>query len=232
MLSVLGNQTSFAIDGFQCLDRVLTEAHIEELQRLVDRGLKHTFAVSGTKGILRIPVISRLAGQPEVRQIATTLLGSTAFCVRANLYNFSSTCARSEPWHQDTALPVKDAAAVPGFGPFSLVDGVRWVRAPENFLLATVTMFLSLDGLSTDSAGLCFIAGTHQSLILDDRERMALVTELPTTFAQIHRGGALVMSPLVLHRFQPVLSSKPCRLIELTFAACELPDGLEWNERV
>jgi hypothetical protein len=232
MFSVLGSQASFMANGFQISDRLLTEALIEALQNLVDRGLKHTLAVSGTKGILRIPLISRLVALPELRIVASTALQAPAFCVRANLFDFSAQNAKPIPWHQDHTIPVKRPAQVEGFGPFTWVDGVCFAKAPPTVMSKLAVIYVSLDGMGENSPVLKLIPGSHVESIASESDKTRYVSENASIVPEIGRGGALVMSPLILHCQQVVESENPCRHIELMFAAADLPGGLEWNERL
>jgi hypothetical protein len=47
----------------------------------------------------------------------------------------------------------------------------------------------------------------------------------------VPRGGVLLMRPLLLHASQKATRPARRRVIHLEYAACDLPSGLDWNER-
>jgi hypothetical protein len=48
----------------------------------------------------------------------------------------------------------------------------------------------------------------------------------------VPKGGALIMRPLLLHASSACAIPKSRRVIHLEFASAELPQGLDWNDKV
>lgn len=78
------------------------------------------------------------------------------------------------------------------------------------------------------------IAGTHNRGRLSAKEikEIAVLAKENALTCCIPQGGALLMRPMLLHASSRCDTPMPRRVIHLEFAAAELPEGLEWGERV
>jgi phytanoyl-CoA dioxygenase PhyH len=73
--------------------------------------------------------------------------------------------------------------------------------------------------------------GSHKRGRLSSEQVLTLEKE-SSVLCGVPQGGALLMRPLLLHASSACVTPKPRRVIHLEFAAEELPDGLEWYDRV
>jgi hypothetical protein len=75
------------------------------------------------------------------------------------------------------------------------------------------------------------IAGSHSAGRLSG-ERISTWSKEESVTCTVPRGGALVMRPLLLHASSASAITKSRRVIHLEFAAAELPQGLNWYDKV
>jgi hypothetical protein len=225
-------QAGYSADGFQVFDRLLTEATLEGAQNLVDRALQHIDVATRSRGILRVPIISSLARLPEVRSIASSVLGGEAYCVEAELIDASAKGARDMPWRQEFTLPFRAQVSSPEFGPWTQIDGVWIARAPRWLLASTTKIVLSLDERWDEDAPDHLIPGSHVEQFPDESSKLTRVRRGPVASPQPPRGGALAMSPLILHARRAQIGAWPMRQVVLRFATGALPGGLQWSEKV
>src|SRR5260370_20504286 len=119
--------------GFVVLHGVLSS---NETQRLIDDLNKSALRRSkaGVRHALKHPSVAALAREPRLLQIARDVLGRAAQPFRATLFDKSPQSNWLIVWHQDTALPLRERRDLPGWGPWSVKDGVVYAHAPASTL--------------------------------------------------------------------------------------------------
>jgi ectoine hydroxylase-related dioxygenase (phytanoyl-CoA dioxygenase family) len=183
------------------------------------------------RNLLSIPSIRRLATSKPVRDVMEAALGLKCFAVRGIFFNKTQSTNWKVVWHQDLTISVRERREVDGFGPWSMKDEVLHVQPPAEVMGGMLAIRLHLDESGPDNGPLRVIAGSHKKgrLSADDvarqRKEAAVICCVP-------KGGALLMRPLLLHASSACLVPNPRRVIHLEFAATELPQGLEWHEKL
>jgi ectoine hydroxylase-related dioxygenase (phytanoyl-CoA dioxygenase family) len=90
---------------------------------------------------------------------------------------------------------------------------------------------IHLDDCGLDNGPLRVIPGTHTLGFLSDDEIQSWPKETAASCA-VQSGGAILMRPILLHASSAALRPSSRRVIHLEFAAQELPDRLQWHDRV
>lgn len=103
---------------------------------------------AGIRHALRHETIRNLAAQPRLLSVAHDILGHEAIPFRATLFDKSPQANWLVVWHQDTALPLRQRRAAPGWGPWSVKDGLRMrmhqqTPFPKWSLFAFISMTLT-----------------------------------------------------------------------------------------
>ncbi len=120
---------------------------------------------------------------------------------------------------------------VDGFGSWTMKDGVLHVQPPADVMSGMLAIRLHLDESGSDNGPLRVIADSHKQGRLSAGQVESLKKEAAVTCC-VPKGGALLMRPLLLHASSSCVIPKPRRVIHLEFAATELPQGLEWYEKL
>ena len=102
-------------------------------------------AGAGRRGLLALPAVATLARSEQVLTRVRPSLPAEPRAVRAILFDKSPTASWLVPWHQDLTLALRARADVPGFGPWSVKDGITHVQPPEELLGRMLTVRLHLD---------------------------------------------------------------------------------------
>lgn len=175
----------------------------------------------------RSPALRRFVADAAICELATAVLGGSAFVARSIVFDKNPNANWDVPWHQDTTIAVRERSEVDGFGPWSTKAGVPHVRPPASVLSRMITVRLHLDDCPADNGALWVVPGSHLDFIADaeiDKDRCdesAVVCECPA-------GAMLLMRPLLLHASRKSLRPSRRRVLHLEFAADPLPGGLEW----
>ena len=125
---------------------------------------------AGVRHAMRIPAVAEVARGAELVGIAREILGEGAFPFRATLFDKSATANWLVVWHQDTALPLRERREVPGWGPWSVKEGVSYAHAPASALEQVVALRVHLDDSTSENGPLRVLPGTHTLGVLTDEQ--------------------------------------------------------------
>jgi len=221
--------------GFVVIDQVLSE---QELARIdgplrqmseANQAHKRHGRAHAIRNLLQsVPAIDKLARSPAIRSLVEPVLGREAFPVKGILFDKHATANWKVAWHQDPTICVRKRIETPGFGPWSVKDGVLNVQPPELVLSSLMTVRIHLDDCGTDNGPLRVIPRSHvhgrlnASQIREFRQR---VQEVSCT---VRLGGVLLLRPLTLHASSPAKKPAQRRVVHVEFSASKLPGGLAW----
>jgi ectoine hydroxylase-related dioxygenase (phytanoyl-CoA dioxygenase family) len=215
-----------ANDGFAIIPGVVSECEIADLRAVLDRSeLRRSRA--GMRHALRNAGVAALARDSRLIAMAQEVLGTAALPFRATLFDKSRTSNWLVVWHQDTALPLREKREVPGWGPWSIKDGVNYAHAPASVLEQVLALRLHLDDSMAENGPLRVLPGTHSLGVLSDEALHDLSTKTVAIDCTVPRGGILVLRPLVVHSSSKSQSNVPRRVLHMEYAtSLVLHDGL------
>lgn len=172
--------------------------------------------------------IATLARDPRLLRIACELLGDDAFPFRATLFDKSPDANWLVVWHQDTALPLCGRKETPGWGPWSVKNGIAYAHAPAQALDRIIALRLHLDDSTGQNGALRVLPGTHKLGVLTDDEVLRSSAEISATECVVPQGAVLAMRPLLMHSSSKSQSEAPRRVLHIEYArSMVLEDGLE-----
>lgn len=206
---------------------VFPNGEISELLAVLERsGLPRSRA--GMRHAMRNLNVAALARDSRLVELAQEVLGSGAIPFRATLFDKSPTSNWLVVWHQDTALPLRERREVPGWGPWSIKDGVNYAHAPASALEQILALRLHLDDSVAENGPLRVLSGTHTRGVLSDDDLHQLSTRIKPIDCLALRGGILAMRPLVVHASSKSQSNAPRRVLHIEYAASlSIAEGLE-----
>jgi ectoine hydroxylase-related dioxygenase (phytanoyl-CoA dioxygenase family) len=212
-------------DGFAIIPSCLGEQTVEYLRAQLGNG-NHA-----QRNLLSVPAVRELAASRPVREIVSSVLGSKCFAVRSILFNKTPTSNWKVVWHQDLTIAVRERREVDGFGPWTIKAGVVHTQPPAGIMSRILAIRLHLDESGPDNGPLRVIPGSYKKGRFSAEE----ITNWPKTNSvtcTVPKGGALLMRPLLLHASSACAVPSLRRVIHLEFAAEELPQGLEWHDKI
>lgn len=225
----MGNETmNFIADlndqGFVIVPRVLDQATCETLRDFLGDA-----DGAGTRGMLRVPEVMRLA-QSLLVGLVRPHLPAEPVPVRGIYFDKRPETNWLVAWHQDLTLALKERVEVAGWGPWSMKDGVPHVQPPVECLEQMLTVRLHLDDADAHNGALRVLPGTHRL----GRLEADSIAKCRETYAEVlcaaKAGEALLMRPLLLHASSRSTSASRRRVLHLEFAGFSLPPSLAWQE--
>jgi ectoine hydroxylase-related dioxygenase (phytanoyl-CoA dioxygenase family) len=178
----------------------------------------------------RVPAIRALVASPIIAALVKDRLAGNGVLVRSIFFDKTPGANWLVPWHQDLSIAVRERREAPGFGPWSVKDGVPHVQPPLPILEDMLTLRLHLDDCDEANGALRVIPGSHRRGRLSATEIAELRTRNAETVCSARSGDALVMRPLLLHASAEAREVHHRRVVHLEYASSSLPHGLEWAE--
>jgi len=211
--------------GFAVITSCLDDSSVDRLRIHLDEN-KHA-----QRNLVSVPIVRELAKSTPVRQLVEAILGPQCFAVRGILFNKTQESNWKVVWHQDLTIAVRERREVEGFGPWSKKAGITHVQPPAEIMGRMLAIRLHLDESGPDNGPLRVIPGSYSegrfsAQQVENQQKSNCVT------CTVPKGGALLMRPLLLHASSACTVPKPRRVIHLEFAAEDLPEGLQWHDRV
>jgi len=183
---------------------------------------------AGVRHALKLPSVAALANGSRLVGIAQDILGGEAVPFRATLFDKSAEANWLVAWHQDTALPLRQRSEKPGWGPWSVKEGVVYAHAPAEALMRVVALRIHLDDSGAANGPLRVLPGTHRAGVLTDEQIRALGHEVPAVDCLITKGGVLAMRPLVVHASSKSQSEMARRVLHIEYTnSMTIAEGLE-----
>ncbi len=228
--------SAFLKSGCAVLHGVLTHAECIGLTRCVDPLLVNGSRRPGVRRVIeRAPAIIEMLRRSQVLSTVERAVGPGARVVRSILFDKTPERNWLVPWHQDPVIAVTARLDVPGFGPWSVKDGVPHCQPPVHVLESVAILRLHLDASPPESGPLRVLSGTSALGVLEqasiDRCVNECVNERRVVECTTDAGGAVLMRPLTVHssaRAQAGAGRR--RVLHLEFSTQTLPGGLEWGE--
>jgi ectoine hydroxylase-related dioxygenase (phytanoyl-CoA dioxygenase family) len=202
----------------------------DELERISDSlaGSSIKRSRAGIRHVLKIESVTETARDPRLIDIARALLGPTALPFHATLFEKSPNANWLVVWHQDTALPLRERSERPGWGPWSMKEGINYAHAPAGALSQVLALRLHLDDSTADNGPLRVLPGTHDRGVLTDDTIHELSRQITPVDCLAESGGVVAMRPLIVHASSKSLNDAPRRVLHIEYAASlKIDNGLE-----
>jgi hypothetical protein len=210
-------------NGFAILPGLFSQEYLDRLlQEISELAPKRSRA--GVRHALGLAPVARLARQPQMIHLAQAVLGPDAFPFRATLFDKSPRANWLVVWHQDTALPLRARIETPGWGPWSVKDGIPYAHAPTSALSKVLALRVHLDDSGAKNGPLRVLPGTHVLGVQSDDSVDELAARIAPVDCVAAKGGLVAMRPLIIHASSKSHDEKPRRVLHIEYAA---PDSIE-----
>ena len=215
----------YETDGAQRMPGAAADA-IERLERAL-AGLPPDRAGLRLQGI---PALSRLlrAGGP-IGAVATGVLGSNARPVRAILFDKNEAANWALGWHQDRTIAVAERIDVAGFGAWTVKQGLLHVEPPFAVLAGMMTLRVHLDPVPASNGPLLIAPGSHRHGRIAEADIADIVARCGTMACEADSGDIWLYGTPILHASEAAAHPARRRVLQVDYAAADLPGGLRWR---
>src|SRR5882672_438690 len=209
--SVEQNGSAIIRDVFSTPEITSLLSKFEQMALPVDR--------AGSRHLMANPEVAALARQRHLVTIAESVLGPGAWPFRATFFDKSSETNWLVPWHQDTALPLQSRQEAPGWGPWSVKEGINYAHAPTSALNQILALRIHLDDSTEQNGPLRVLPGTHNRGVLSDDEVEQVAKQLSPVTCLVPKGGVILMRPLLIHASSKSHTEARRRVLHVEYAS-------------
>jgi hypothetical protein len=224
-LSVLHDELTFSNHGAQLCRTALTRDQLASLDTTLADCPRDQVGIR-LRGVEDLKPF--LASTGAIGRCAASVLGRTCRPVRAILFDKTPETNWALGWHQDRTIAVRERVAVDGFGPWSVKSGMLHVEPPFDLLSGMVTLRLHLDAVPAGNAPLLIAPGSHKLGRIAASEVGDVVQRCGTVACLAEPGDVWLYSTPILHASEAAVVPSRRRVLQVDFAAEQLPRGLEW----
>jgi ectoine hydroxylase-related dioxygenase (phytanoyl-CoA dioxygenase family) len=203
--------------GYGVIAGVFQAAELSDVAaQLGDESIKRGRA--GARHVLSCSAVRAVATDARLLEIARSILGADALPFRATYFDKSPHSNWLVAWHQDTALPLTAKTGTPGWGPWSMKDGVPYAHAPAEALEQVLALRVHLDDSTATNGPLKVIPDSHRLGVLSDDEIQKRAHESAAIECTVLTGGVIAMCPLAIHASSKSESELPRRVLHIEYA--------------
>lgn len=206
--------------GFAILPTLFSREYLDQLLQQINESAPRR-SRAGVRHALSLSPVTAIAREPQMIELAREVLGSEAFPFRATLFDKSPTANWLVVWHQDTALPLLDRIDQPGWGPWSVKEGIDYAHAPLTALSQVLALRVSCDDSTLFNGPLRVLPGTHTLGVLSDDTLRDLSIRIAPVDCIVPKGGVVAIRPLVVHASSKSQTEMPRRVLHIEYAASE-----------
>ena len=169
-----------------------------------------------------------LASNGSIGAIAADALGADSRPVRAILFDKTADTNWSLAWHQDRTICVQRRIDIEGFGPWTTKQGMQHVAPPFELLSRIVTLRVHLDDVPATNAALLIAPGSHKHGRVPVNAIDDVVCQCGTYACLADAGDVWAYATPILHASDAAAVPARRRVLQIDYAAMELPGGLQW----
>ena len=163
-----------------------------------------------------------------IGSVAASVLGVSTRPVRAILFDKTKDTNWSLAWHQDRTICVTERQEGPGFGPWTIKAGMQHVAPPYDLLARMVTLRAHLDDVPADNAPLLIAPSSHALGAIPEGEVDEVVERCGTVVCTAEAGDVWLYATPTLHASEVAARPTRRRVLQVDYAAEDLPYGLQW----
>ncbi len=237
LLNLQHDKKTIAENGFTVINSVFSDEETEKIIAVISNAdpSKDTFRKSEDLFAIRqflkeIPEVRDLVFNDKIKEICKEIFGEKYTAVKSIYFDKPETSNWYVAYHQDLTVSVDKKLELPGFGPWTTKQNQFAVQPPLDLLENIYTVRIHLDDTDKHNGALKVVPGSHaKGICRPETINWATETE---ELCSVEKGGIMIMKPLLLHGSNRTTNGNRRRVIHIEFSDRELPEGLEWSERI
>ncbi|WP_426481897.1 phytanoyl-CoA dioxygenase family protein [Chryseobacterium sp. R2ACT005] len=237
-LQNLKNNKSHILEyGFAVINNVFSQKELEEINHVLQHidTSKENFRKSEDLFAIRqflkeVPEIKDLIFNENIQKVVKEIFGEKYFVVKSIYFDKPETSNWYVAYHQDLTISVDKKLDLPDFGPWTTKKNQFAVQPPLHILENIYTVRIHLDDTDENNGALKVVPKSHaKGIYRPETIDWTIETE---EICNVEKGGIMIMKPLTLHGSNRTTNGKKRRVIHIEFSDMELPEVLQWSERM
>ncbi len=227
-------------EGFTIINTVYTENEIEKLISLIENNTANrvntaTFRKSQDLFAIRqfhkeIPETLPYIFNQNLKDIIEATFGEGYFITKSIYFDKPEKSNWFVAYHQDLTISVDQKVEIENFENWTIKQNQFAVQPPKEILENNFTIRIHLDNTTKDNGALKVINDSHSKGIF--RIENLKIENEKETICEVEKGGIMIMKPLLFHASNKTINNERRRVIHIEFSNRELPNELEWSEKM
>ena len=227
-------------EGFAIIDKVYSENEIEkiisEIEKVTENETENsTFRKSEDLFAIRqfhkeIPETLNYIFNQNLREIIKSNFGENYFITKSIYFDKPEKSNWFVAYHQDLTISVDKKMEIKNFENWTTKQNQFAVQPPKEILEQNFTIRIHIDKTTKENGALKVLNKSHKKGIIRT-EKIELENEMET-ICEVEKGGIMIMKPLLFHASNKTTNYERRRVIHIEFSNQNLPNELEWSERI
>lgn len=223
--------------GFAVINSVYTEDELARIISVIENieASGDTFRKSADLFAIRqflkeVPGTLPLLLNDTLKEVISSVFGNDYFVVKSIYFDKPEASNWFVAYHQDLTISVDRKVETKNFGPWTAKQNQFAVQPPLSILENIYTIRIHLDATNQDNGALKVIPNSHSKQFYRS-ETIDWDTETEA-ICNVNKGGIMIMKPLLLHSSGRTVNNSRRRVIHIEFSSAQLPEPLQWAERM
>lgn len=236
-MNLQNHKNLITTNGFTVINTIFSDEEIENISEIIQNihTSKETFRKSEDLFAIRqflneVPEVKELIFNEKMKTIIKEIFGEKYFAVKSIYFDKPEKSNWYVAYHQDLTISVDKKIELSNFGPWTTKQNQFAVQPPLDILENVYTIRIHLDETDENNGALKVIPTSHAKGIY--RPETIDWTVETEEICNVERGGVMIMKPLLLHGSNRTTNGKKRRVIHIEFSDRELPEELNWSERM
>lgn len=236
-MNLQNHKNSIIENGFTVINNIFSENEIEKISDVIQNidTSKETFRKSEDLFAIRqflkeVPDVKDLIFNENLKEIIKEIFGEKYFTVKSIYFDKPEKSNWYVAYHQDLTISVVKKVELENFGPWTTKQNQFAVQPPLEILENIFTIRIHLDDTDENNGALKVVPKSHsKGIYRPETIDWNVETE---NICSVEKGGIMIMKPLLLHGSNRTTNGKKRRVIHIEFSDKELPEELNWSERM
>lgn len=237
MRKIVEHKNIIADKGFSVISNVFSTEEIRKISDVIQNidTSKETFRKSEDLFAIRqflkeIPEVKDLIFNDNLKEIIKDIFGGKYFVVKSIYFDKPEKSNWYVAYHQDLTISVDKKVQLDNFGPWTTKQNQFAVQPPLEILENIFTIRIHLDDTGENNGALKVVPKSHaKGIYRPETIDWNVETE---NICSVEKGGLMIMKPLLLHGSNRTTNGKKRRVIHIEFSDKELPEELNWSEKI
>ncbi|MDV7697225.1 phytanoyl-CoA dioxygenase family protein [Chryseobacterium soli] len=224
-------------NGFGIINTIFSNEEVNKIIHVLENidTSKETFRKSEDLFAIRqflkeIPEIKDLIFNDNIKKVVREIFGEKYVVVKSIYFDKPEKSNWYVAYHQDLTISVDKKVNLPDFGPWTTKQNQFAVQPPLDILENMYTIRIHLDDTDEHNGTLKVVPKSHsKGIYMPETIDWTVETE---EICSVEKGGIMIMKPLTLHGSNRTTNGKKRRVIHIEFSDRELPEELQWSERM
>lgn len=237
MINLKTDKNELTDNGFAVINNIFSEEEIEKISEAIQnidtskdnfRKSEDLFAIR--QFLKEIPEVKDLIFNENLKMIIKEVFGENYFVVKSIYFDKPEKSNWYVAYHQDLTISVDKKLELENFGSWTTKQNQLAVQPPLDILENIFTIRIHLDDTDENNGALKVVPKSHaKGIYRPETIDWNVETE---TLCNVEKGGIMLMKPLLLHGSNRTTNGNKRRVIHIEFSNRELPDNLNWSERM